>query len=242
MENITGLLRVEKGESRINGRLLARVGTDNPFGNATSFLSDNDCTRGDCVTVTGTQRTNAFYIDTAVRESDSKCAAAESARISEGEEMAGILSVTDDESRINGKLLARGTGDPFGNATAFLSDNDCRDGDCVTVTGTQRDIGFFIDTAVRENDSKCAPVGEIEGEPAVAELAVAATTTARSQKPTKKKSQKKKTKPTARKKGRKVVKASSRGAAKKATSRSRATKKLGTRKTGSKKGRRGRGR
>lgn len=70
--------------------------------------------------------------------------------------MKGILRVLNGESRINGALLARKSdGDSFGAATAFLAENDCQDGDCVTVTGTQKPEAFFIDTAVHEASGKC---------------------------------------------------------------------------------------
>lgn len=157
-------------------------------------------------------------------EDHSKCVAAEAAL--ERDEMTGILKVTNGNSRINGTLLAReGAGDPFGNATAFLSDNDCEDDDCVTVTGTQRTNAFFIDTAVREIDSKCARVAAIEAEPAEAELLAAPGTAksaagksrpSKSQPPAKKKPQKK-TKRAAPKKAKKsTTKSPSRGSTKKA--------------------------
>jgi len=73
--------------------------------------------------------------------------------------MTGILKVSQGDSRINGTLLGRkGNGDPYGAATGFLADSGCRDGDCVTVTGTQEDDAFYIDSASKEASSKCKPV------------------------------------------------------------------------------------
>lgn len=70
--------------------------------------------------------------------------------------MIGILKVSNGESRIDGTLLGRkGGGDPYGAATAFLDDHDCHDSDCVTVTGTQEADAFYIDSAVKEETSKC---------------------------------------------------------------------------------------
>jgi hypothetical protein len=70
--------------------------------------------------------------------------------------MTGILKVSNGESRIDGTLLGRkGSGDPYGAATAFLEDHDCHDSDCVTVTGTQEADAFYIDSAVKEETSMC---------------------------------------------------------------------------------------
>lgn len=70
--------------------------------------------------------------------------------------MTGILKVSNGESRINGALLGRkGDGDPYGAATVFLDDHNCHDSDCITVTGTQEADAFYIDSAVKEETSKC---------------------------------------------------------------------------------------
>lgn len=83
---MTGILGISNGESRINGALLARDDGDDPFGSATEFLHDNGCRDGDCVTVTGTQRSDAFHIDSAVRVASSVCRGAPAMAL----ELAGI--------------------------------------------------------------------------------------------------------------------------------------------------------
>lgn len=114
---MTGILKVENGDSRINGVLLARSGSGDPFGNATNFLSDNDCEDGDCVTVTGTQRTNGFFIDSAVKESPSKCAAAEvvaeggpEAEFEEAEPVTELAEASPAKPRPTAKKAKKQTG------------------------------------------------------------------------------------------------------------------------------------
>jgi hypothetical protein len=70
---MTGILRISNGDSRISGTLLGRKGDGDPYGAATSFLEENDCHDSDCVTVTGNQEADAFYLDSAVKEAASKC-------------------------------------------------------------------------------------------------------------------------------------------------------------------------
>ena len=72
----------------------------------------------------------------------------------------GTLAIQNDESRLDGTLLGRTVAsgqDPYGAATDFLIDNDCHDGDCVTVGGSQRGKVFYIDSAQKVGADQCRP-------------------------------------------------------------------------------------
>jgi len=67
----------------------------------------------------------------------------------------GTLSIDDNlkESKLDGTFLARqGSGDPFGDATAFLENRGFSDGDLATITGSNGNIGqqpvIFMTNAV----------------------------------------------------------------------------------------------
>jgi hypothetical protein len=70
----------------------------------------------------------------------------------------GRLTIENEESRLDGTLLARkGTSDWFGAATTFLRGKDLRDGDRITVSGENGEIGstpvIFIDDASKADES-----------------------------------------------------------------------------------------
>jgi hypothetical protein len=78
----------------------------------------------------------------------------------------GRLTITNEDSRLDGTLLARkGAPDPFGSATSFLRNLGLRDGDCITVSGENGTIGsvsvIFITSASKADESLCvgAPLG-----------------------------------------------------------------------------------
>jgi hypothetical protein len=70
----------------------------------------------------------------------------------------GRLTISNEESRLDGTLLARkGAPDPLGAATSFLRNLGLRDGDCITVSGESGTIGsvsvIFIDSASKADES-----------------------------------------------------------------------------------------
>lgn len=72
----------------------------------------------------------------------------------------GRLTITSEESRLDGTLLARkGATDPLGAATSFLRNLGLRDGDCITVSGESGTIGsvsvIFIDSASKADECLC---------------------------------------------------------------------------------------
>jgi|SRR5579884_132794 len=72
----------------------------------------------------------------------------------------GRLAISNEESRLDGTLLARkGATDPFGAATSFLRNLGLRDGDCITVSGENGTIGsvsvIFMDSASKADESLC---------------------------------------------------------------------------------------
>jgi len=72
----------------------------------------------------------------------------------------GRLTITNEESRLDGTLLARKSApDPLGAATSFLRNLGLRDGDCITVSGESGTIGsvsvIFIDSASKADESLC---------------------------------------------------------------------------------------
>lgn len=57
-------------------------------------------------------------------------------------EKTGTLSISQQTSRLEGTLLARkGADDPLAAATAFLQNRGFQDGDVITVTGTEGNVG-----------------------------------------------------------------------------------------------------
>ncbi|MBB5056421.1 hypothetical protein HDF16_001106 [Granulicella aggregans] len=73
-------------------------------------------------------------------------------------EKTGTLKIANHESKVNGTLLARETDDQdeFGAATEFMINNNCDDGDCVTITGNLKGGVFWVDTAKKVDSSLCA--------------------------------------------------------------------------------------
>jgi hypothetical protein len=72
----------------------------------------------------------------------------------------GRLTIANEESRLDGTLLARkGAPDPLGAATSFLHSLGLRNGDCITVSGENGTIGsvsvIFIDSASKADESLC---------------------------------------------------------------------------------------
>jgi len=72
----------------------------------------------------------------------------------------GRLTIENEESRLDGTLLARkGEPDPLGAATSFLRNLGLRDGDCITVSGDNGTIGsvsvIFIQSASKADESLC---------------------------------------------------------------------------------------
>ena len=72
----------------------------------------------------------------------------------------GRFTISDEDSRLDGTLLARkGAADPFGAATSFLRNLGLRDGDCISVSGESGTIGsvavIFIDSASKADESLC---------------------------------------------------------------------------------------
>lgn len=81
----------------------------------------------------------------------------------------GRLTISNEDSRLDGTLLARkGAPDPFGAATSFLRNLGLRDGDCITVSGENGTIGsvsvIFMDSASEADESLCV------GAPAASEM------------------------------------------------------------------------
>jgi hypothetical protein len=76
---MTGTLKINNGESRVDGTLLGREvesGQD-PLGAATDFVKNSGCNDGNCVTVTGTFKGKILYIDSATKVTDAPCAPAQ---------------------------------------------------------------------------------------------------------------------------------------------------------------------
>jgi len=76
----------------------------------------------------------------------------------------GRLTISNEDSRLDGTLLARkGAPDPFGAATSFLRNLGLRDSDCITVSGENGTIGsvsvIFIDSASKADESLCVGAG-----------------------------------------------------------------------------------
>jgi hypothetical protein len=85
-------------------------------------------------------------------------------------EKTGTLKIANHESRVNGTLLARETDDQdeFGAATEFMINNNCDDGDCVTITGNLKNGVFWVDTAKKVDNSLCAKAALTTAELSVA--------------------------------------------------------------------------
>jgi len=76
----TGRLRIDNGESRLDGTLLARKGAPDPLGAATSFLANLGLRDGDCITVSGENgtidSTSVVFMDSASKAQESLCSEA----------------------------------------------------------------------------------------------------------------------------------------------------------------------
>jgi len=71
----TGTLKIENGESRVDGTLLGRnvpSGQD-PYGAATDYVIDHNCDNGDCVSVSGSYQGKVLYIDSVQKLSADQC-------------------------------------------------------------------------------------------------------------------------------------------------------------------------
>ena len=110
----------------------------------------------------------------------------------------GRLTIVNEESRLDGTLLARkGAPDPLGAATSFLRSLGLRDGDCITVSGENGAIGsvsvIFIDSASKADESLC--VGARAASEMMALRSAAPIKGSPSKKPKTKAAKKKKTTP-----------------------------------------------
>jgi len=96
----------------------------------------------------------------------------------------GRLSISNEESRLDGTLLARkGAADPLGAATSFLRNLGLRDGDCISVSGDTGTIGavsvIFIDSASKVDESNCSGGATLPAAMALRSAAPAATPVAK---------------------------------------------------------------
>jgi hypothetical protein len=121
----------------------------------------------------------------------------------------GRLTISNEESRLDGTLLARkGAADPFGAATSFLRNLGLRDGDCISVSGENGTIGsvsvVFIDSASKSDESLCAGAGAVSEMMALRSAGPGTGEVLKRAKPKTKKTTKKKAKPNGRKTAKKA--------------------------------------
>jgi hypothetical protein len=72
----------------------------------------------------------------------------------------GTLTIEDGESRVDGTLLGRNVAsgqDPYGAATDYVTDHNCHDGDCVTVSGSYQGKVLYTDSVQKLNAGECEP-------------------------------------------------------------------------------------